>query len=490
MEANIEVVTNDKEGRHLVAIEEFEQGQCLWSEKPILCGPRYSTYPVCLGCYEPVDGTVLCPKCGWPMCSEDCPFLENHTPECKVFQRKNVKVDTSTFKYQEVEPMYDIILPLRVLVLKAQDPTLAKQFFHLESHVTKWKQTKSWNGSHAKIWNYLKDTLSMETSQEEISNIFGILYTNDFLVDTVSGTSNVVAVYRDVSMCSHSCVPNAFKTFGSIQDGFSITLRAKQTIKKAENITISYVETFLPSAIRQEKMEYGKHFTCMCPRCSDPTDLGTFGNSLLCGSNCGGTVSKSKDKNDYKCEKCGRGMTKEIVQKIFNKAFKETEALLKSNSSTVVDLCEMFLSRYKTLLHPNNLLMLKVKYGLITMIGRIPGYQMNCLTLDQIIRKRRLCEDILRVLDVIDPGISSRRGVVLYELHMAQIMAAQLQYANDEIDILSAKEEFEESLRSLQQSIEMLQFEKPESFEGIIYQGAKPTLAPLRQHIQNEFGDL
>lgn len=81
-------------------------------------------------------------------------------------------------------------------------------------------------------------------------------------------------------------------------------------------------------------------------------------------------------------------------------------------------------------------------------------------------------------------------GVVLYELHMAQIMAAQLQYANDEIDILSAKEEFEGSLRALEQSIEMLQFEKPESFEGVIYQGAKSTLEPLRQHVQNEFGGL
>eukprot|EP00095_Tigriopus_kingsejongensis_P004968 maker-scaffold96_size378025-snap-gene-1.18 protein:Tk04968 transcript:maker-scaffold96_size378025-snap-gene-1.18-mRNA-1 annotation:"histone-lysine n-methyltransferase ashr1" len=487
------VTTGSSSARHVLAKSKWDQGVILWTEKPILVGPRYSTTPVCLGCYGTVDGSCLCQRCGWPLCDNACQYLDQHSQwECELFQSKGIKIDGKKLKYDQTEVMYDIILPLRVWIMKTKDPDQARDFFELESHVDTWTNTPAWRDGHTKVLGYLNDTLSLNVSEEELSRIFGILYTNDFSVDNPSGSVKITTVYKDVSMCSNSCIPNAIRSIGSIQEGFQITLRAKVPIQEGEGVTIAYVDNMIPTPIRQEHLQYGKHFTCQCPRCSDPTELGTHGSSLNCGQECGGEVvlDPVQDRGAFKCQKCGRVMAKDIVGKIMTKAYHETEALLASSGSETVELCEMFLTKYRRLLHPNNILMLRIKYGLSTMLGRVSGYLMESLTPVQVIRKRKLCEESLQVLDVLDPGLSSKRGLIHYELHIAQIMIAQLEYSSGKMDVLLAKEEFESSLKSLEKALELLQFEKAESFEGTLYLGAQGTVEPLRKYVQKEFGSL
>ena len=50
-------------------------------------------------------------------------------------------------------------------------------------------------------------------------------------------------------------------------------LKARVDIKKGEGITISYVDTILPTPIRRRKLLKDKRFLCECQRCRHRTEL-------------------------------------------------------------------------------------------------------------------------------------------------------------------------------------------------------------------------
>ena len=48
---------------------------------------------------------------------------------------------------------------------------------------------------------------------------------------------------------------------------------------------------------------------------------------------------------------------------------------------------------------------------------------------DDIKLKIVLCQQLLEVQDIINPGLTLGRGLILYELHSALVMLANLEYA-------------------------------------------------------------
>merc|ERR1711963_1306448 len=93
-------------------------------ELPAVRVPPYTTKPLCLGCYTFVDKDTCfpCPKCNWPMCSEDCCSNEDHLLECEVFTKAGYKAKYLKFDYENFEPLYDALTPIRVLALKEKRP--------------------------------------------------------------------------------------------------------------------------------------------------------------------------------------------------------------------------------------------------------------------------------------------------------------------------------------------------------------------------------
>lgn len=71
------------------------------------------TYPVCLGCYDPVDCTTLCSRCSWPVCGIECENLSCHKDnECEVFSKVKVKFQPVE-NPEEICLQYECITPLR-----------------------------------------------------------------------------------------------------------------------------------------------------------------------------------------------------------------------------------------------------------------------------------------------------------------------------------------------------------------------------------------
>ena len=65
-----------------------------------------------------------------------------------------------------MEPLYDIISPLRVL-LSPED--VKEVFFGLESHLEKWKEEEGFVESHRAIAETMRDPLGFENAEQVTS---------------------------------------------------------------------------------------------------------------------------------------------------------------------------------------------------------------------------------------------------------------------------------------------------------------------------------
>jgi hypothetical protein len=59
-------------------------------------------------------------------------------------------------------------------------------------------------------------------------------------------------------------------------------LIAMLPIKKGEEITTRYTTPQLGTIRRQQMLQSQWYFSCRCRRCLDPTELGSFVNSVMC----------------------------------------------------------------------------------------------------------------------------------------------------------------------------------------------------------------
>ena len=89
-------------------------------------------------------------------------------------------------------------------------------------------------------------------------------------------------------LIEHSCTNNASKHFDM---NCNIQIRAAVPIKKGDHISIMYSDPMWGTANRLHHLRETKYFTCTCPRCSDPTELGTEFSSLRCPSSCTGYLA-------------------------------------------------------------------------------------------------------------------------------------------------------------------------------------------------------
>ena len=120
-------------------------------------------------------------------------------------------------------------------------------------------------------------------------------------------------------------------------------------------------------------------FDCSCPRCLDPTELGSHFGSILCDiRKCGGPVISSDPSNnlsDFHCQKCGKTMSYETVMSVIS----TSERMIQNNDAQdgVIEHYERILDKLSSLLHPGNYLMLELKQKLGLVYGNIFPHTIN-----------------------------------------------------------------------------------------------------------------
>ena len=199
--------------------------------------------------------------------------------------------------------------------------------------------------------------------------------------------------------------------------------------------------------MRRPFLKHKWHFDCTCKRCSDPAELGTNMNALLCVE-CGtGAVLPRNPLNDgnsfaWKCFRCGREHSLEYV----NDTLKELKTFLDAKeAANPIERYEYCLASFAGKVHPNHQFLLEVQTQLALLYGHCPPYApVVALTRPQLERKIQTAGHVLNVMAKVDPGYSNWRGKLLIELTAAKVLAAKMDFAKGFISVGSLQKTLKE----------------------------------------------
>ncbi|CAH1278442.1 unnamed protein product [Diabrotica balteata] len=485
-----EVKKNDKVGRYAVAKKNLKAGDVIFSEKPFAYGPKSDSPCICLGCYTYLESQNLCSKCSWPVCSPECENKTVHKDfECEVFSKAKVK-------FQQVDDpsetclQYECITPLRVLLSKEKDPKRwEEEIQHMEPHNDIRKQKPIWEFNQHNVVEYLRSVCKLDRFSEElIHTVCGILDINAFEARTLEGNA-VRCLFPKLAIMSHNCVSNIHhavdgKGTGAVDD-FSVTVRAAVDVPSGKELHSSYTYSLWPTLVRREFLKENKFFDCTCERCSDKSELGTHCSTLKCQKCDNGIIMSTDpldDKCEWKCTHCEFKTSAVAVRKVFATIQADLDNVEYIFGPEGLQQRETLYKKYKSVLHPKNSYMTILRSGLVQLYGKAEGYSLSDLPDLILERKIELCQQLLDVLDVIEPGNSRIRGIILYELHGPQMIIARHQYQNNVITKDKFKQELRQSVDNLGQAVQILKQEPPSLPEGQLYLIANQAYEQLNEN--------
>ncbi|KAL1464972.1 hypothetical protein WDU94_004570, partial [Cyamophila willieti] len=154
---------------------------------------------------------------------------------------------------------------------------------------------------------------------------------------------------------------------------------------------------------RRDILRKGKYFECSCVRCDDPSELGTYLSALRCPKCRKGYILN--DKEEWKCQDCGKKFNTKMIQTVLDVAQDYVEDASKVEQHAL----EILLNRLSTTFHTNHFLMLELKQRLLSIYRDmiLLGNNMSSRILQRDIE---LCQEILPVIETVEPGLSRLRG--------------------------------------------------------------------------------
>lgn len=122
---------------------------------------------------------------------------------------------------------------------------------------------------------------------------------------------------------------------------------------------------------------------------------------------------------EWHCMKCPFKTPGSAVQTVITTIESEINQLQQLETSIEnIKLCENVLKKYSKILHSNHFLIINMKENLIDMYGCQLSSKIDndFITAECLERKIELCRDVLKVLDVIQPGLNRARAMIMYEI--------------------------------------------------------------------------
>ncbi|XP_059048734.1 SET domain-containing protein SmydA-8 [Achroia grisella] len=439
-----EVRTSGELGRYLVAARDLAPGDLVLTERPLVFGPKAmqnaeASMP-CVGCYKPVSTEVgeRCFRCGWPVCSGNCPGLKDprhHGVECHILSARPECVLNNMTDYYR----HDALLPLRCILLQKIDVKQWTKLLELQSHMEcRIPGSEAYDEANEYIVEYLmnhfiskledeiKNKYIPEVSPALIHRMCGIIDTNALEIRLPDG-AELHALYTNTCIMEHSCIPNTKHTFMQSpkdkNDLYRITVKVVVPLQKEHHVTTMYTHALWGTQARRQHLKDTKYFACRCTRCSDPTELGTYLSAMKClgdGNNeCDGVhlpEDPLDDETEWACNKCPIKINSSQVNMVITQMGEEVENVQMVGGS--VPILESLLCRLSTFLHPNHYHLYSIKHSLIQLYGRQPSYT----SVEILEKKIKMCKDLIIITRALDPGnarLSLYNAVLQHELHSA-----------------------------------------------------------------------
>lgn len=150
-----------------------------------------------------------------------------------------------------------------------------------------------------------------------------------------------------------------------------------------------------------------------------------------------------------------------FVMSLVTRLYEELDAF----GGNDINQIETFMRKYAKSLHQNHYIFLSAKHSLCQLYGKTDGFLINELSAEQLRRKETYCRDLLEVIDVLEPGYSRLRGVILYELHAPVMIQITRELQMGRMKNSDFKKRLREVTQILQQSHDILKYEPSGSQE-------------------------
>lgn len=354
-----------------------------------------------------------CLGCGWPMCGQRCiglkTVLGHSTWECSILRENRVADRLDKCKtIRDFIDMYEVILPLRCLLLMKHNRSGWNKLEKMESHNAIRKGIEAlWQRNQTVVVDQLRNRWGIkEFSEDEIHTVCGVIEVNCFEIG--QNESRARAIYDEAYLLSHDCTPNTTHTDDPYT--YDLTIRVLRNVAKRTPITLSYAYTLQGTLKRRQHLQECKFFWCKCKRCCDATELGTYASAMKCPKcSSNGLILSTEPLNEnapWKCNRCNYIVTGQSMLLLVDTVFKELDDIDGSDA----DALEGFLDKYRNVFHMNHYLCICAKHSLCQLYGRTEEYLIQNLSLELLQRKEKYCRELLNVVDKIEPGLSRLRG--------------------------------------------------------------------------------
>ena len=140
------------------------------------------------------------------------------------------------------------------------------------------------------------------------------------------------------------------------------------------------------------------------------------------------------------------------------------------------------LTSYSPKLTPSHGLIMETKQHLAAALGRVDGFRFDQMSVEDMELKISISEDLLKVLDVLEPGLSKSRGITLLDMAECKIRLIFTKYKSSAIEMYDELVKVEKELR---EAHDILQLEDENAIEGNVAKKARVDLSQLHQHLIN-----
>ncbi|XP_045583669.2 LOW QUALITY PROTEIN: SET domain-containing protein SmydA-8 [Procambarus clarkii] len=450
------LISSPEAGKYLVASRPLPAGQVLVEEVPLAVGPLSISALVCLGCHGSIRGNNFprCPGCWWPLCSLECASSSRHQDECPILATDTKRIATPVG--QQETPRYDVILTLRCLLLKTKDPKAWQIMTTMANH----SEQRQLNCEDQQIVTvrYMTEVLKLDHDQETLHQVRGAIATNGMEIRS-DKNARVRAMYPVVRLFNNSCIPNVHLSCGP---GGRMQARTTVPVQIGEPLCISYTGALMPLWERRETLTLTYHFSCNCPRCEDPTELGTFFSSPKC-TQCKGQCEKSYlisstwlGDTVWRCPACKMERPDADVQEDIKDWLQriEMDDIFTGNFRRAVAAMQEVEDQF----HNQHYIWMRAAHSAL--------YQLSDNNTEQALKmKIKMWKKLMFLYSVLEPGLTKRRGMTLLELGIIMLRAAKLEYESGDAFMPEFLKQLREIVKYLEESTKILNLE-PEGTRG------------------------
>ncbi|XP_057679592.1 N-lysine methyltransferase SMYD2-B-like [Corythoichthys intestinalis] len=325
-------------GRGLRVSKAFQAGELLFSCPPysyVLAANQKGDY--CEFCFNRKESLARCGKCKKAFyCNVKCQKGDwaAHKLECSAilaFREKWCPSETAR-------------LVARILARKKTQKEQCSSerillIGEMQSHVDDMDNAQRENSQAdaAALHRFYSKHLDFPDSKELLS-LFSQVSCNGFTIEDEELSQIGTAVYPDVALINHSCLPSVMVTF----NGTTAEVRAVKDMKPGDEVLISYIDLLYPTDDRNSRLKESYYFTCHCGEC------------------------QTRSQDEVKLQVRQRGKSPEAVSATLCYARKTIndfrDLKLVQTPSELLETCQRSLERMRQVLHDHNVFVLHMMY--------------------------------------------------------------------------------------------------------------------------------